>query len=60
VVVDDELLRKPLGVVGNAAIIPYDELDFISGNGVAVLGYVQLDGVDDPRAPVLPVFRSTA
>src|SRR3984957_3200236 len=41
--VDDELLRDALGVVGNRGIVPDDELDLLAGNGVAVLRHVELD-----------------
>ena len=36
-VVDDQLLREALGVVGNRAVILDDDLDLLAGDGVAVL-----------------------
>ena len=46
-IVDDELLGEPLGVVGDAAVIPDDELDLLAGHGVAMLRHVELDCGDD-------------
>src|SRR5260370_16907529 len=70
-VVDDELLRQPLGVVGNAAIVLDDEVDFLAGNAGAVLVHVHLDAGLDLLAdrgesagqrhhdPALPVLSQT-
>ena len=46
-VVDDQLLREPLGVVGNRRVVLEDDLDLLAGDGVALLLHVQLDGVVD-------------
>ena len=46
-IVDHELLGEPLGIVGDAAVIPDDELDLLAGDGVAVLRHVELDGGGD-------------
>ena len=43
-VVDDQLLREALGVVGDAGVVLDDELDLLAGDGVAVLLHVELDG----------------
>jgi hypothetical protein len=46
-VVDDQLLRQPFGVVGNAGVILDDEVDLLAGDGGAVLVHVHLDaGLD--------------
>ena len=42
--VDDQLLRDALGVVGNRAVILDDEFDLLAGDGVAMLRHVELDG----------------
>ena len=36
-VVDDQVLRDALGIVGNGAVVLDDELDLLAGDGVAVL-----------------------
>ena len=36
----------PLGVVGQAAVVPDYQLDFLAGHHVAVLRHVELGGVD--------------
>ena len=46
-IVDHELLGEPLGVVGDAAVIPDDELDLLAGDRVAMLRHVELDGGGD-------------
>ena len=43
-VVDDQVLRDALGVVGNGAVILDDEFDLLAGDGVAVLRHEELDG----------------
>src|SRR5262249_56050236 len=46
-VVDDELLRQPLGVVGNTAIVLDDEVDLLAADAGTVLVHVHLDaGLD--------------
>ena len=43
-IVDDQFLRQPLGVVGHAAGIAQDDLDLLAGDRVAVLLHVEIDG----------------
>ena len=43
-VVDDQLLRQPLGDVGHAGVVLDDELDLLAGDRVAVLLHVELHG----------------
>ena len=49
-VVDDQFLGQPLGIVGNAAVVPDDQLDLLAGDGVAVLRHVELGAVRDLAA----------
>src|ERR1700689_3695295 len=42
-IVDDKVLGDAFGVVGYRGIVPDNELDFLAGNGVAVLRHVELD-----------------
>ena len=46
-IVDHELLGEPLGIVGDAAVVPDDELDLLAGDRVAMLRHVELDGGGD-------------
>ena len=46
-VVDDQFLRQPLGIVGKCRIVLQDHFDLLAGDGVAVLLHVQLDRVVD-------------
>ncbi|CCE10035.1 hypothetical protein BRAS3843_370020 [Bradyrhizobium sp. STM 3843] len=46
-VVDDQFLRQPLGVVGQRGVVLEDDLDLLAGDGVAVLLHVELDGIVD-------------
>ena len=58
VVAHDEFLREPLGDVGaRAAGILADDLDFLAGDGVAVLLHVELDAVVDLRGGVGELAR---
>ena len=46
-VVDDQLLRDPLGVVRDGAVVLEDDLDLLAGDGVALLLHIELDRVVD-------------
>ena len=46
-IVDDELLRQPLGDVRHAAVVADENLDLLAGHRVAVLRHVELDAGDD-------------
>src|ERR1700730_12341958 len=41
-VVDDQLLGEPLGVVGDAGVVAEDQLDLLAGDAVAMLRHVEL------------------
>src|SRR5262249_30380005 len=41
-VVDDEILRDALGVVGHRAVVLDDQLDLLAGNSVAMLRHIKL------------------
>ena len=41
-VVDDQVLRDALGIVGNGAVVLDDEFDLLAGDGVALLRHEQL------------------
>src|SRR5262245_14689540 len=46
-VVDEQLLRRLFGVVGNAAIVLDDEIDLPTSDGGAILVHVELDAGQD-------------
>ncbi len=43
-IVDDQLLRQALGVVGNGAVVLEDDLDLAAGDRVAVLLHIKSHG----------------